>query len=55
MLSELEKLIEDYYTDMFKIADQMRSWCEPTPETIAKITRMKKKATKGRKALKGKK
>lgn len=54
-MSEMQKLLEDYYRDMNTIAESMIAWCEPTQETVTKIKKLKKTAVRGLKALKGKK
>lgn len=51
-MSELEKLLEDYYRDMRRVVDTMISWCEPTPESIQKIRSMKRKSKAGLKMVK---
>lgn len=45
-MTEAEKLIQDYYWDMGFIAEIMESWCDPTPENIAKIEKMQKMSRK---------
>lgn len=45
-MTDLEKLLEDYSQDMYNIAQQMYSWCEPTKEVLDKIKTFKRKAIK---------
>lgn len=51
-MSELQKLIEDYYKDMNTMAETMLKWCEPTQEVITKIKKMRKTAIHGSRAIK---
>lgn len=54
-MTDLEKLLQDYSNDMYKIAGMMEKWCEPTKELVDKIKRLKRKAVKlGKKGKNGK-